>query len=101
MLLAGCTGFIAVETVAASPFELQWEGRRRKRGRRGAQGCAASSVQMGIWSSGYMHMYACERQIEEQEGERRENAIPDYMCLCCSVGGHVSEEARERSESGD
>lgn len=56
---------------------------------------------MGIWSSGYMHMYACERQIEEREGERRENAIPDYMCLCCSVGGHVSEEARERRESGD
>lgn len=55
---------------------------------------------MGIWSSGYMHMYACERQIEEREGEgeRRENAIPDYMCLCCSVGGHVLEEARERRE---
>lgn len=53
---------------------------------------------MGIWSSGYMHMCACERQIEERERERRENAIPDYMCLCCSVGGHVLEEARERRE---
>ena len=61
---------------------------------------------MGIWSSGYMHMYACERQIEERERglcggsdrrerRERENAIPDYMCLCCSVGGHVLEGVRE------
>lgn len=54
-----------------------------------------------------------ERQIGEGEGERNKgkkegkNAIPDYMCLCCSVGGHVLEGVREsvkarekESESG-
>lgn len=44
------------------------------------------------------------RQTEEQDGrgggakqgEGRENPIPDYMCLWCSVGGQVLKQVRER-----
>lgn len=34
--------------------------------------------------------------LERKQGEGRENTIPDYMCLWCSVGGHVLEQVRER-----
>lgn len=48
MLLAGCTGFIAVETVAASSFELQWGGG----GRGGGEGRRAELPAQFKWESG-------------------------------------------------
>lgn len=53
MLLAGCTGFIAVETVAASSFELQWEGGWKGGGGRGGEeGRWAELPAQFKWESG-------------------------------------------------
>lgn len=32
---------------------------------------------------------------ERERRENREEAIPDYMCLWCSVGGHVLEQVSD------
>lgn len=106
MLFTGCTGSTAVETVACSSFELQREGKKergRKRGRRGARDGAASSVQMGIWSWGYTHMYACERQIEESEGEKGKcNSRLHVLVLqrgwACVGGGEGTKRAEMERE---
>lgn len=62
---------------------------------------------MGIWSSGYMHMYACERQIEAREGEKRKcNSRLHVLVLqrgwaCVGGGEGKKREQRLRNECGD
>lgn len=68
----------------------------------GGEGLRAELPAQFKWESGPWGTCICMHVRDRGgEGERRENAIPDYMCFCCSVGGHVLEEARERRESRD
>lgn len=68
------------------------------------EGWAASSVQMGIWSSGCTHMYACEKQIEERErglcereiGERRKEGKMQFQITCACAAAWVGMCWRER-----
>ncbi len=108
MLCSGCTGFIPVETIKCVLDLNCRENEERERG--GEEGWAASSVQMGIWSSGYTHMYACERQIEGRErglcereiGERRKGKCNSRLHVLvlqrgwACVGGRVWKRERER-----
>lgn len=91
-----CTGFFPVKTVKHG---LNLNCRRNKKERERERG-PEDGLSCKLISNGNLvfrvRAHVCETDRRARWGGERENPIPDYMCLWCSVGGQVLKQVRER-----